>query len=50
MLPNDIDTFIDLFGGGLNVGVNVKANKIIYNDIEFAIVDLLKEFSKNTSF
>lgn len=49
MLPNDIDTFIDLFGGGLNVGVNVKANKIIYNDIEFAIVDLLKEFSKNTS-
>ena len=37
LLPNDIDTFIDLFGGGLNVGVNVKANKIIYNDIELTL-------------
>lgn len=30
--PDDINTFVDLFGGGFNVGVNIKANKIIYND------------------
>lgn len=30
--PNKIETFVDLFGGGFNVGVNVKADKIIYND------------------
>ncbi|MFI3300737.1 MAG: Dam family site-specific DNA-(adenine-N6)-methyltransferase [Candidatus Gastranaerophilales bacterium] len=31
-LPNNINTFIDAFGGGFNVGINVSANKIIYND------------------
>ena len=32
LLPDNINTFVDLFGGGFNVGINVKANKIIYND------------------
>jgi DNA adenine methylase Dam len=31
--PNDINTFVDLFGGAFNVGINVNANKVIYNDI-----------------
>ena len=30
--PNNINTFIDLFGGGFNVGININADKIIYND------------------
>ncbi len=30
--PKKINTFIDLFGGGFNVGINVNAKKIIYND------------------
>jgi DNA adenine methylase len=30
--PDNINTFIDLFGGGFNVGINVNAKKIIYND------------------
>lgn len=30
--PSHIDTFVDLFGGGFNVGINVDAKKIIYND------------------
>lgn len=30
--PDEINTFIDLFGGGFNVGINVDAGKIIYND------------------
>lgn len=30
--PESINTFIDLFGGGFNVGININAEKIIYND------------------
>lgn len=33
-LPNDFNTFIDAFGGGFNVGVNIKANRVIYNRSE----------------
>lgn len=39
--PDDIGTFYDLFGGGGNVAINVKANRVIYNDIEPHVVDLL---------
>lgn len=45
--PNDINTFVDLFGGGCNVGANVKANRIIFNDIESHVVELLKYFKNN---
>lgn len=31
--PNEIDTFYDVFGGGGSLSLNVKANKIYYNDI-----------------
>ena len=47
LFPNKIDTFIDLFGGGFNVGINVKANQVIYNDIEKHIVELLNYFKNN---
>lgn len=30
--PRNIGTFIDLFGGGFNVGINIDAEKIVYND------------------
>ena len=30
--PKKIGTFIDIFGGGFNVGANIEANTIIYND------------------
>ncbi len=33
LFPENIDTFYDLFGGGGNVSINVKAKKIYYNDI-----------------
>lgn len=49
LFPNDIDTFVDLFCGGCNVGVNVKANKIICNDIEYHITNLLKYFKLSKS-
>ena len=53
LFPEDINTFIDLFGGGCNVGINVKSNKIIYNDIESHVVKIIKFikiFDKRTSF
>lgn len=41
LFPENINTFVDLFGGGFNVGINVTANKLIYNDIEPHVVDLM---------
>lgn len=38
--PNDIDTFYDVFAGGFNVGINIKAKKIICNDLEPAVISL----------
>ena len=32
LMPEEIDTFVDLFCGGCNVGMNVKAGHTIYND------------------
>ena len=48
LFPNDIDIFVDLFGGGFNVGINTTANKIIYNDINYYVYDLLKHLNDNS--
>ena len=47
LFPDNIHTFVDLFAGGCNVGVNVKANNIICNDIESVVIDFMKSV-KNT--
>lgn len=44
LFPDDINTFVDLFGGGFNVGVNVKAKHIVYNDTCSQIAELLSYF------
>lgn len=49
LFPKDIDTFVDLFGGGFNVGINVKCNRVIYNDLCSEVVDLLENFYQNSS-
>lgn len=41
-MPKKIDTFYDLFAGGFNVGININANKIVYNDINFKVRELLE--------
>lgn len=38
------DTFIDVFGGGFNVGINSNYNTIVYNDINFLVKDLISSF------
>ncbi|MCH5165414.1 MAG: Dam family site-specific DNA-(adenine-N6)-methyltransferase [Clostridiales bacterium] len=46
-MPENINTFYDLFAGGFNVGINVTANKIVYNDINYKVKELL-QFIANT--
>lgn len=47
LFPDKINTFIDLFGGGFNVGINANAEHIIYNDIESHVVELMKYLANN---
>ena len=42
--PEKVDKFVDLFCGGLNVGINVNANTIYANDQITYIIDLYKYF------
>lgn len=45
--PNNIGTFVDLFGGGFNVGINISAEKIIYNDHNLFLPQMFEYFRKN---
>ena len=42
--PQKINTFVDLFCGGCNVGINVDAQKIVFNDNLSYLIDLYKTF------
>lgn len=42
LMPTEIDLFIDLFGGGFNVGINIPAKKIYYNDLCYQVGYLLE--------
>lgn len=41
LFPSNITTFVDMFGGGGEVSLNVKADKIIYNDKCAPLVNIL---------
>ena len=45
--PEEIHTFVDLFAGGFNVGINVNAEKIICNDQITYLIDLYRYLTKN---
>ena len=47
--PNDINTFIDLFAGGCNVGINIKAKNIICNDSNKVVIDLMNNWNRLNS-
>ena len=47
LFPKDIHTFVDLFCGGCNVGINTAANQYIFNDNLLYLVDLYNAFYKN---
>ena len=44
-LPNNFKSFIDVFGGGFNVGLNVDSDKIIYNDINYFVKEIVESFT-----
>lgn len=46
LFPKNINTFIDLFSGGANVGINVKANKYIFNDMNYKINEMFRFFKE----
>ena len=45
-LFDEAETFIDLFGGGGNVGINSNSEKIIINDREKVVIDFFKKIQK----
>ena len=47
LFPNNINSFYDILGGGFNVGINVSANKIIYNDQNKYLKELFEYFKNN---
>ena len=46
LFPEDINLFVDLFTGGGNIAVNVKANKIVANDCEENIIGIYQTVQK----
>lgn len=48
--PKKINTFFDLFGGGGTVSINAKADKVVYNDINWVVRDLLEKITHDQFF
>ena len=44
LFPKNINTFVDLFCGGCNVGINIDAQSIVFNDNLSYLIDLYHEF------
>lgn len=47
LFPNKINTFIDLFAGGCNIGININANKVILNDNLTYLIELFELFKND---
>lgn len=44
--PAHITTFVDIFCGGCNVGLNVSAEHVIYNDVNPYLVEMYRVFKR----
>ena len=42
LFPKDINIFVDLFGGGFNVGANIEAKTIVYNEYDTNVFNIVK--------
>lgn len=47
LFPQNIDTFVDLFCGSGTIGLNVKSDKHVYNDINYKVLEILKTISED---
>ena len=48
--PAHYDRFIDAFGGGFNVGINIHADSVIYNDVNHFVTELVESFKVNDTY
>ena len=46
LFPQDINSFVDVFCGGGNVGINVNCKQVVFNDIDKNVIGILKLFKK----
>lgn len=46
LFPSNIKTFYDVFAGGLDVSINVKAKSVYCNDINNFLIDIYREFQR----
>ena len=46
LFPKDIHTFVDLFAGGCNVGMNANAKHVIFNDINSKVIEVFEYFKR----
>lgn len=44
LFPKTVDTFVDLFCGGCNVGINAVCDKVIFNDINTILTEMFEQF------
>lgn len=49
-LPSDIDDFIDAFGGGFNVGINIRSESVVYNEYNHFVKELIESFWQYDTF
>lgn len=49
-IPKDPIKFFDIFGGGFNVGINVFKQKIVFNDINYFVKELIESFKENDTY
>jgi DNA adenine methylase len=48
LFTKNIGTFVELFAGGCNVGINSNAEKVVFNDNLTYLIDMYKVFQNNT--
>ncbi|MDR2612308.1 MAG: DNA adenine methylase, partial [Deltaproteobacteria bacterium] len=44
LFPPGIGTFVDLFAGGCDVGINVPAERVVFNDINVKVIGMYRAF------
>lgn len=49
-LPPGIDTFVDAFGGGFNVGININCKHVVYNEINHFVCDVIASLRNNDTY
>lgn len=50
LFPDNINNFVDLFCGGLNVSINIQANHIYANDLFTEVIDIYKMIKSYDDF